>query len=111
MIRRPPRSTLFPYTTLFRSALRLHPGEHARPVLLREVQPAQADVDHVDPVVAEGELSILAGDAPRERPRPGAAPRPRHQSRERGAAAGRPPLRGEGVAPPRPGAPPGAERP
>src|SRR5256885_10891442 len=25
MIRRPPRSTLFPYTTLFRSA-RLHPG-------------------------------------------------------------------------------------
>src|SRR5256885_6029462 len=27
MIRRPPRSTLFPYTTLFRSSLRcLHPG-------------------------------------------------------------------------------------
>src|SRR3989449_5263039 len=27
MIRRPPRSTLFPYTTLFRSALRaIHPG-------------------------------------------------------------------------------------
>src|SRR3712207_5822577 len=25
MIRRPPRSTLFPYTTLFRSALRAHP--------------------------------------------------------------------------------------
>src|SRR2546423_11555329 len=25
MIRRPPRSTLFPYTTLFRSALRTHP--------------------------------------------------------------------------------------
>src|SRR2546430_9635551 len=25
MIRRPPRSTLFPYTTLFRSALRIHP--------------------------------------------------------------------------------------
>src|SRR5688572_32750749 len=24
MIRRPPRSTLFPYTTLFRSAVRLH---------------------------------------------------------------------------------------
>src|SRR3712207_8345034 len=33
MIRRPPRSTLFPYTTLFRSALvgGLHPG---RPVVL-----------------------------------------------------------------------------
>src|SRR2546430_7702513 len=27
MIRRPPRSTLFPYTTLFRSARRLHLGE------------------------------------------------------------------------------------
>src|SRR3712207_8424314 len=29
MIRRPPRSTLFPYTTLFRSLLqRLHVGQH-----------------------------------------------------------------------------------
>src|SRR2546426_4408324 len=27
MIRRPPRSTLFPYTTLFRSALRFETGE------------------------------------------------------------------------------------
>src|SRR5437667_2933162 len=26
MIRRPPRSTLFPYTTLFRSGIRLPPG-------------------------------------------------------------------------------------
>src|SRR3712207_8092362 len=31
MIRRPPRSTLFPYTTLFRS--REDPGEHRRPRL------------------------------------------------------------------------------
>src|SRR2546430_10176564 len=30
MIRRPPRSTLFPYTTLFRSR---HPGESAQPVV------------------------------------------------------------------------------
>src|SRR3989454_5929046 len=28
MIRRPPRSTLFPYTTLFRSHVRPRPGEH-----------------------------------------------------------------------------------
>src|SRR3712207_8614630 len=28
MIRRPPRSTLFPYTTLFRSAEDRHPGHH-----------------------------------------------------------------------------------
>src|SRR6266705_4308935 len=32
MIRRPPRSTLFPYTTLFRSAARLHPGDRAERV-------------------------------------------------------------------------------
>src|SRR4051794_41412554 len=32
MIRRPPRSTLFPYTTLFRSSLRrLHRGRRRRP--------------------------------------------------------------------------------
>src|SRR5258708_26982323 len=31
MIRRPPRSTLFPYTTLFRSEVRVGP-EHAREV-------------------------------------------------------------------------------
>src|SRR5258705_9688158 len=30
MIRRPPRSTLFPYTTLFRSALQLELVGHAR---------------------------------------------------------------------------------
>src|SRR3712207_8638797 len=29
MIRRPPRSTLFPYTTLFRSARYLRPGERS----------------------------------------------------------------------------------
>ena len=30
MIRRPPRSTLFPYTTLFRSGQRLFPGRKAK---------------------------------------------------------------------------------
>src|SRR6185369_6815699 len=39
MIRRPPRSTLFPYTTLFRSVraphLRLHPGSPPRAALRR----------------------------------------------------------------------------
>src|SRR2546422_3036863 len=34
MIRRPPRSTLFPYTTLFRSLLQ-DPGGGARPSVLR----------------------------------------------------------------------------
>src|SRR5258708_20287895 len=36
MIRRPPRSTLFPYTTLFRSAAaRHHPGERGGPACLQ----------------------------------------------------------------------------
>src|SRR5438477_8774638 len=53
MIRRPPRSTLFPYTTLFRSRellryvdappARAHPGEERR-----EHRPAEHDTDGVD---------------------------------------------------------------
>src|SRR5256885_7049563 len=43
MIRRPPRSTLFPYTTLFRShAVRGGPGEQRAPELLvHRAQPVQ----------------------------------------------------------------------
>src|SRR3712207_7784102 len=40
MIRRPPRSTLFPYTTLFRSDVELVTGEGAR---VREKRKAQAE--------------------------------------------------------------------
>src|SRR3712207_9442696 len=48
MIRRPPRSTLFPYTTLFRSALHVHePAEQAHAV---------ADLEQEVPV---GELAAL----------------------------------------------------
>src|SRR5687768_17956578 len=45
MIRRPPRSTLFPYTTLFRSSRRRDP-DHAR---------GEAGADVGDPVHAEVE--------------------------------------------------------
>src|SRR3712207_7822282 len=41
MIRRPPRSTLFPYTTLFRSAVdrrRVEAADHPRPVLEGRLQ-------------------------------------------------------------------------
>src|SRR2546428_5002448 len=38
MIRRPPRSTLFPYTTLFRSAHRTCSGENASNLFLRSEQ-------------------------------------------------------------------------
>src|SRR3712207_7870172 len=67
MIRRPPRSTLFPYTTLFRShvAARLHLAAHlhapARELAHREVERrrhlepvrAAAHVDHRDLVAAD----------------------------------------------------------
>src|SRR3989454_6120427 len=55
MIRRPPRSTLFPYTTLFRSALLEHVGAHGdlereRRVLLDEQHGDAARVDPLDHV-------------------------------------------------------------
>src|SRR5438477_4634892 len=44
MIRRPPRSTLFPYTTLFRSLL-LHVFLEVGVPFLRPVKPVALDVD------------------------------------------------------------------
>src|SRR3712207_8349436 len=41
MIRRPPRSTLFPYTTLFRS----RQSHHVVPLLLREVERPRVRLD------------------------------------------------------------------
>src|SRR5215211_8152489 len=40
MIRRPPRSTLFPYTTLFRSAATSAPAPHKRPTPPRNTTPS-----------------------------------------------------------------------
>src|SRR5260370_4808877 len=51
MIRRPPRSTLFPYTTLFRSAQR---G-------IGSVQPVVEDGDRLIPGEAAGELHLSLG--------------------------------------------------
>src|SRR5438874_5895649 len=46
MIRRPPRSTLFPYTTLFRSPIRLHVGSRAAGCVDRNVRRSrQSDPD------------------------------------------------------------------
>src|SRR3712207_7779633 len=65
MIRRPPRSTLFPYTTLFRSQ---DQGLHA----LRQVDvAAAAEPDKAD-ALAGGELGPLVDerqDPPRHQPR------------------------------------------
>src|SRR5260370_30019350 len=46
MIRRPPRSTLFPYTTLFRSRKALLPGENALPECVSEARAAGGRPSH-----------------------------------------------------------------
>src|SRR2546428_2031315 len=103
MIRRPPRSTLFPYTTLFRSLLLEDPrGEsldrlvgrpmaltrflrigvglsaalarlHSRWIIHKDIRPANVLVD-----LDSGAVHLfgfgLASRAPRERPAPGGAP-------------------------------------
>src|SRR5688572_32675983 len=64
MIRRPPRSTLFPYTTLFRSYVALGFGgalsqAEARARALAEVQRAlEIDPDQADAHVALGDLKL-----------------------------------------------------
>src|SRR5256886_11099566 len=68
MIRRPPRSTLFPYTTLFRSAERR-----------RQMEPASRVSD-----VADGRAAVgVARKAERRRDR-GAGTQPRAHLRRRG---------------------------
>src|SRR2546422_4183059 len=60
MIRRPPRSTLFPYTTLFRSGVRLFEellDEVA--VLLEHLDPIVDAIAHVDEVRSEEHTSEL----------------------------------------------------
>src|SRR3712207_7028390 len=72
MIRRPPRSTLFPYTTLFRSLDRFHPPGHAHPhvrvgvarrvgrlVQERLVDPRRHRVDRLAPRRSEEHTSEL----------------------------------------------------
>src|SRR3712207_8857614 len=44
MIRRPPRSTLFPYTTLFRSSVLAAVADAAQRIVVGPPQPAPADV-------------------------------------------------------------------
>src|SRR5690348_17677065 len=56
MIRRPPRSTLFPYTTLFRSP-QPHPGGEDLPDLLADADRREVRDDHHGPAPrAAGQL-------------------------------------------------------
>src|SRR3712207_7188528 len=50
MIRRPPRSTLFPYTTLFRSVLHLDAVPEHHPVVDHDVRPEHDALAELDAV-------------------------------------------------------------
>src|SRR5256885_11565149 len=70
MIRRPPRSTLFPYTTLFRSGLqRLHVAEPARDVRIRAKIAADdlATEDHHCAKIV-GKRDVIAAEERASRP-------------------------------------------
>src|SRR2546427_1447303 len=62
MIRRPPRSTLFPYTTLFRSEIRVH--HQPRLALDQRREPAG-----LQPVAGGGRAAILPHDGVMHRDR------------------------------------------
>src|SRR5689334_24848023 len=69
MIPRPPRSTLFPYTTLFRSARITHLVEDLHLLAVvgrvgrrRRIQLVAGGIDqHLGQLVAAGELRVLSG--------------------------------------------------
>src|SRR2546429_6466458 len=52
MIRRPPRSTLFPYTTLFRSGRHAHDGERRSRPDAHRVAPARGLARHLSSTLA-----------------------------------------------------------
>src|SRR3712207_7408020 len=71
MIRRPPRSTLFPYTTLFRSALGLAPLPHAAAVAVDQLahRDAERQLDEaggVDVAADAVELGAIAAGVDRK---------------------------------------------
>src|SRR5258708_13062077 len=63
MIRRPPRSTLFPYTTLFRSTDR-DGREVSHPAGRRLVEPRETDTSRAE-LLAPGDYNISIGDGQR----------------------------------------------
>src|SRR3712207_7890067 len=62
MIRRPPRSTLFPYTTLFRSELWRSDGTTAGTQLLKDILPGQAESKPMELAVVNNTLYFSADD-------------------------------------------------
>src|SRR3712207_8558915 len=63
MIRRPPRSTLFPYTTLFRSRLPVLVLEHERPGAVQDAHLTGRDGRRVPAAVQPLSAGLEADDA------------------------------------------------
>src|SRR2546429_5790864 len=66
MIRRPPRSTLFPYTTLFRSQRRARRGILDHPTALPARLEPVGEAEHVHQPVEHVRLELGAGGADRK---------------------------------------------
>src|SRR2546429_3443169 len=83
MIRRPPRSTLFPYTTLFRSLLlREELADRGDVVRLQAVERAHREVELLDRYLVEAVAGGLpaAGGPPRQKTEPkSTTPKSRHR--------------------------------
>src|SRR3712207_9428188 len=63
MIRRPPRSTLFPYTTLFRSHRLIAEAVPAKPgVVIDEVLPRRPLPDHLRWQFEQADEAVVPGD-------------------------------------------------
>src|SRR2546422_6312815 len=60
MIRRPPRSTLFPYTTLFRSLLTIQDDGSYRGILY--VEPTYKEIEGVISVIDQGRIRYEGTD-------------------------------------------------
>src|SRR5256885_10134591 len=58
MIRRPPRSTLFPYTTLFRSDAKLKEAQTAKTMMEAQLSPIQALADAQGQPQQPGEYQV-----------------------------------------------------
>src|SRR2546427_4099260 len=58
MIRRPPRSTLFPYTTLFRSGIESRGSRRHPQVLAAHAARAATGQDHLEPVAPNGGAGV-----------------------------------------------------
>src|SRR3989449_3719998 len=66
MIRRPPRSTLFPYTTLFRSALVHHPA-HALGIDVRDHEACPFRGEQLREMIAHAAAPLQRDRLPRQR--------------------------------------------